>query len=111
MHTAALKHPLFFEHALEKRVRLIATALVIVFALLYAYFVSSSVLHVIARKEASAEMVRTQSAIAQLESEYFAFSERVSAAGAERLGLAPIGQKQFVTRTVHAQAYASESDF
>lgn len=76
-----------------------------IFAVGYVYFVSASVMHVVARKEANTEAARTQSAIAGLEERYFALQKNISPEGAERLGLAPVSKKHFVTRrSSHAHA-------
>ncbi len=74
-------------------------ALLLVLAALacgYLYFVGASVLHIVARKEASAETVRLQSAIAGMEQEYFALSEEVDESVASGMGLVAVETTHYV---------------
>lgn len=105
MKAIAIHIPLAKEYLFEVRVRSILLILVGVFALGYVYFVSTSVLYVIARKDAHTQIAQVESTIATLESEYFALSGAVSLDEATKLGLVPVAQKSYVTRTtVHASA-------
>jgi len=85
--------------------RRVLLLLLTVCALGYIYFVSTSILYVIARKDAHTHIAQTESAIATLESEYFTLSSAISVEEATNFGLVPVSQKNFVTRTsVHASA-------
>lgn len=62
----------------------------------YLYFVGASILHVVARKEMSAEATRLQSSIALMEREYFALSSVVDESTAPSLGLSAVKQTTYV---------------
>ena len=64
----------------------------------YLYFVSASVLNVIARKDAMRSMSESTSAIASLEQRYFDLSQDMTKATAENLGLAPVTKTAYVYR-------------
>ena len=101
MKAIAIQIPLAKEYAFETRMRRVLLILIGMFALGYVYFVSTSVLYVIARKDALTQIAQVESAIATLESEYFALSGSISLNEAEKLGLVPVTKKNFVTRTTH----------
>lgn len=73
---------------------------VILFTLIvgYLYFVTASVLNIIARKEANIVSGRLEGAIASMEQEYFALSESIDAESASSLGLAPLHNTAYVYR-------------
>lgn len=75
---------------------LIALLAVLVFA--YFYFVIASVLNIIARKEADAQASKIESAVGDLEQQYFALSQEITPQAARELGLAPVSQTQYVYR-------------
>jgi hypothetical protein len=86
------------EHPLE---RTIISYLGGVFCLLlcvYLYFVSASVLNVIAQREAQQQAAALEGAIGALEQQYFALSHDVDAASASKLGLVPIKAAGYVYR-------------
>jgi hypothetical protein len=64
----------------------------------YLYFVSASVLNVIARKEAMRSMTESTSAIASLEQRYFDLSQGMTKETAGNLGLAPVSDTAYVFR-------------
>jgi hypothetical protein len=86
------------EHPLE-RVAMSALALALV-ALIggYLYFVSASVLNVMARREAIAQVAQIEGTIGGLEQQYFALSESVSPQLGAALGLSPARNTQYVYR-------------
>lgn len=89
---------LTLEHPAERmlwRALLVAVGLL---AVLYLYFVGSSILNVIARKEAIAESARLTSAVSALEREYYAFSQDIGPEDGGRLGLKPVSDTEYVRR-------------
>ncbi len=90
------------QHPLET---VIVKALFITLVILlagYLYFVGSSVMNIIARKEADTETVQLQSSIATLEQKYFALGQSISPANEANLGLIPISNTQYVYRPGNA---------
>lgn len=88
----ASEHP--FERAVMQSLFFALAALLCA----YLYFVGASVIHIIARKEATAQTVRLESAIAVMEQQYFALSRSVDGASASELGLAPVSGTHYVYR-------------
>ena len=68
----------------------------------YTYFVGSSVLNIIARKEAIAEIARLEGAIASMEREYFELTKAMSPLAAGLLGLTPVSDTNYVQRPGNA---------
>ncbi len=64
----------------------------------YLYFVSASILNVIARKEALARVSVIQGSIGGLEQHYFELSSGIGPESASSLGLAPVSNQTFVYR-------------
>lgn len=64
----------------------------------YLYFVSASILNVIARKEALTRISVIQGTIGGSEQRYFELSKGISPASGPALGLAPIGKQAYVYR-------------
>jgi hypothetical protein len=64
----------------------------------YLYFVSSTVLNVIAQKEALAAAVTSESNVGSLEQKYLALSQAVTPEQGLALGLAPIKSALYVHR-------------
>ena len=89
---------LLMEHPLERIV--VRTLSIVLIALIcgYLYFVSASVLNVIARKEALAQTAKIEGAIGGLESRYFALSHGIQPSAGTSLGLSPVKQTQYVDR-------------
>jgi len=77
------------------RVVLVALGLI---ALCYLYFVSASVLNIMARKEALASSGRIEASIGTLEGEYFTLSQAITPQSAGELGLIEIKDTQYVDR-------------
>lgn len=94
------------EHALEPIIRQALFALLIVSFFLYLYFVSASVLNIMARREASTATLALQSKVAHMQAEYFALSESVDSAFAGSMGLAPLEDTHYVYRPGNAAAAA-----
>lgn len=86
------------EHPLERTIIRGLFLALIACASLYLYFVGASILHIMARKEASAESGRLSSRVGLLEREYFALSEGVNLESGSRVGLAPVADKSYVYR-------------
>lgn len=86
------------EHSIE---RMAFNAIIVVLAALacfYLYFVTASVLHVMARREALSEVNKIQASIGSLEQRYFELSQRISPQDGPSLGLAPAAHTAYVYR-------------
>ena len=68
----------------------------------YLYFVGSSVMNIIARKEADTQTGQLQSSIATLEQRYFALGQSIGASNEANLGLIPILNTEYVYRPGNA---------
>lgn len=64
----------------------------------YMYFVSASVLNVIARKEAVSQMASLGSTVSLLERDYFAATAAITPRAGVRLGLSPVSNTRYVHR-------------
>jgi hypothetical protein len=91
---AALSYELPYETVVVRYL----CAMVGIIVLLYLYFVSASVLNVIAQREASQASAQMQSDIGVLEGKYFALSQIVTPAQASKLGLTQVAESSFVYR-------------
>jgi hypothetical protein len=110
MKAISITIPFVREYVLEKRMRHFVLMLIGFCAFGYVYFVSTSVLNIIARKDAHTQITQVESAIGTLESEYFYLSSAISQDAAKDLGLVPVLRKNFVTRTsIHASAKSSSN--
>ena len=87
---------LTIEHPTEQRIFRILCAILGVLLFAYLYFVSASILNIMADREAEASLARVQSAIASLEHEYFALSESVDQGIAASLGLTELENTHYV---------------
>jgi len=77
--------------------RFLAAVLVgLIFA--YVYFVSASVLNVVARKEALSNIASLGSSVALLERDYYAATAAITPSTGENLGLTPISNTRYVHR-------------
>lgn len=65
----------------------------------YIVFVSMSVVNVIASKEAADKISALRASVSQLENDYFALSDTVTADSGALLGLAPVSKTNYVSRT------------
>ena len=86
------------EHPFERIATHILSLTLIMLVGGYLYFVSSSVLNVIARKEALAQVTKIQSVIGGLEQQYFTLSQGVSSETGVILGLTPVQNTHYVYR-------------
>lgn len=64
----------------------------------YTYFVSASVLNVVARKEAMTQMASLGSSVSLLERDYYAAVAAIKPTSGEKLGLAPVSNTKYVHR-------------
>ena len=93
---------LSIEHPLEN---ILLRALFVLLGALfcaYLYFVGASVLNIIDRKEASAEVTRLQSTIAGMEKEYFVLTSAVGPLAAVELDLTRLSGTDYVYRPGNA---------
>jgi hypothetical protein len=89
---------LSLEHPRERfLMRVLGVALVALIGF-YLYFVTASVLNVMARKEALGKINDIQGSIGSLESRYLALANAVSPQEGTQLGLAPVQNTQYVYR-------------
>ncbi|MDP3646249.1 MAG: hypothetical protein Q8R25_04125 [bacterium] len=98
---------LSIEHSAESALFRLLAGVIVVLLLGYLYFVSASVLSVIARKEALTGITKTQSAISVMEQEYFTLSQSVTPSIGASLGLSRVRSTSYVYRpsnTVAARA-------
>lgn len=70
----------------------------IVLVAIYIYFVGTSILDIIARKEALAESAKIATVIADFERDYFSLSKNVTARSAGTAGLVPVNDIAYVYR-------------
>lgn len=76
-----------------------ACSLLVSVFVLYIYFVSASVTHVVMRQELNQEIAEINSHISQLESQYIEAQHEVSIDIASRNGYTKAEDKVFITRT------------
>lgn len=72
--------------------------LIMVFSALYIYFVSTSVVHILIRKEVESDIARQNSEIGELESSYIKRQTLISREYAHSLGYQQVTEKRFVAR-------------
>lgn len=89
---------LSLEHPMERIALRVLSILLLAGVCGYLYFVSASILNVIARKEALTRVSIIQGSIGGLERRYFELSSGITASSGEALGLAPVGKQQYVYR-------------
>ena len=86
------------EHPMERTaLRVLSMVFVVIFCS-YLYFVSASILNVIARKEALTRVSVIQGSIGGLEQNYFELTKGISPQSGPELGLAPITKQHYVYR-------------
>ncbi|XKT74310.1 MAG: hypothetical protein ACJKTH_03070 [Patescibacteria group bacterium UBA2163] len=83
---------------LEKKVCLAVGALLIGIALLYTYFITASVAHVVTREEFAYKTINLTENVAQLEREYMTRSIAITQQNAIAFGLVPTYSSTFVER-------------
>ena len=86
------------EHPAEAIALRVLGMLLILVVCGYLYFVTASILNVIARKEALAHVSVIQGTIGGSEQRYFELSKGISPDSGVALGLAPIGKQAYVYR-------------
>ncbi len=86
------------EHPFEKATLRILIAVLFGLIAAYMYFVSASVLNVIARKEAVSEMASLGSSVSLLERDYYALAAAIKPGEGARLGLSPVSTTKYVHR-------------
>lgn len=99
------------EMPIERHVLRILLIVIAALACAYLYFVCTSVLNVIARKEAMVKIINVQSEISEQEQEFFKLSQNITPEMAPRFGLAPASAPEYVYRpsnTVAATIGANE---
>jgi hypothetical protein len=84
------------EHPVEQLIFRTLCAILGLLVFAYLYFVSASILNIMAGREAEASLAQVQSAIASLEQQYFSLDESVDQSIASSLGLTPIAGTQYV---------------
>ena len=89
---------LTIEHPAERIAFRTLVVTLVALACAYGYFVSASVLNVIARKEALAETVSLGSRVSLLERDYYAAAAAIIPSAGDRLGLAPVSNTRYVHR-------------
>ncbi len=82
----------------EQAVKILCLGLALC-ALAYVTLVSMSVVNVIASKEAGDEMTTLRATVADLEHDYFAFSEEITEKSGTVLGLAPVASTHYVNNS------------
>ncbi|MEK7156713.1 MAG: hypothetical protein AAB790_02805 [Patescibacteria group bacterium] len=89
---------LSLEHPVERTLLRILSIILLAGICGYLYFVSASILNVIARKEALTRISVIQGSIGGLEQHYFKLSSGITPNSGETLGLAPIAKQHYVYR-------------
>lgn len=90
------------EHPYERHALSILSMILMVLVAGYLYFVASSILNVMARSDALAQIRDIESNIGGLEQQYLALSEEVSPQRASELGLTPVAHTAYVYRPGNA---------
>ena len=89
---------LSIEHPAESVVFRALLGILFALTFAYIYFVGSSVLNIIARKEALSQAAQIGVAISGSEKEYFAMSQKITPDAGVSLGLAPVLNTAYVYR-------------
>jgi len=89
---------LSLEHPRERMLMYVLGVCLVGLVAFYLYFVTASILNVMARKEALAQVDTIQSSIGQLESTYLDLANATTPEEAAGLGLAPVSDTQYVYR-------------
>jgi len=89
---------LYSEHPAERVVFRALVAVLFILVCAYLYFVTASVLNVIARKEAMTQGTQLGTAIGAFEKDYFAISQTVKPDAGVALGLSPVSNTAYVYR-------------
>jgi hypothetical protein len=86
------------ERSLERLTLRILVVFVVFLACTYLYFVTASVLHVMARREALSRIDAVQGSIGSLEQQYFSLSQGITPDVGQTIGLAPAQKTSYVYR-------------
>lgn len=89
---------LSLEHPRERLLFHILSIALVVLVCLYLYFITASVLNVMARREALVRVNAIESEIGKAEQQYFALSQGVTPEEGANLGLVPATDTQYVYR-------------
>lgn len=95
------------EHPRERLARIALGAVLALLVMAYLYFVTASVLNIMARKEALRQMDTIQATIGTMESQYFALSQSLTPESGAKLGLAPIAKTTYVYQPGNAALAAT----
>lgn len=99
---------LTIEHPLERVAFRTALMLLAILLCGYLYFVSASILNVMARKEAAVAAASVQNAIATFEQQYFVLSDKVTQERGIAMGLHPVNEVSYVYRPGNTAAGTME---
>jgi hypothetical protein len=88
----------WFEYTGERVARRLLGTTAVLLIIAYGYLIASSTFNIIARKEAYLTSTKIESALAQLEAEYFELSESLTASYAAQTGLTPVVAKEYAAR-------------
>ncbi len=83
---------------IERKVFWSFLILVILFASLYMYFISASIVNVVLRKEIEGDIITTHSEVGELESRYLGLENNITMDRAFAMGFVKLADKKFVTR-------------
>ncbi len=86
------------EHPLERLLQHALLGALVFLACLYLYFVTATVLNVIAREDAISRVARIEGSIGALEQRHFALSQSVDASSAHTVGLTEVSRTSYVYR-------------
>ncbi len=89
---------LAIEYPAERVILRTLIALLVILAVCYLYFVSASIINIMARKEALARSAKIDASIGALEGDYFALTQEITPQSAVAIGLTPIQNTDYVER-------------
>jgi len=92
------KKPTTTLHTKERKWFFIVLSAIVCMFILYAYFLSLSVVHVVMRKEVTQEITEVKSYVSELETEYISAQHAVSRSIASRNGYAEVEEPIFIDR-------------
>lgn len=84
---------------LSQKVFWLFSILIVIFASMYMYFVSSAIVNVVLREEIEGEIVKIHSEVGELESKYLTLENNITMDTALAMGFVKVADKKFVTRT------------
>ncbi len=85
-------------YQLERKLFYTSLSFIFILFVLYVYFVSAAVAHVVVRKEVAQEITRTQARVSELESEYITARDAVSLDAALSYGFLENDEKVFIEK-------------